>query len=485
MGHSLADHQFWLVLLALHSISSWVIRFVMLAVVPMRHTPTAAMAWLMVIFFWPWPCTLIYLAVGSNLLPQKRMKRHAELLKQMKDLRLKCKKTLCYSQPDLPPSLHRISGLAETLGHMSIVGGNDGTLISEAKDLSAMLVSDIDRANRHVDLLYYIFADDNVGGPVLEALVRASERGLDCRLMVDSVGSSELAKQGHLEWLLRKGVKVTEALPASIFRRHAARFDLRNHRKLAIVDGEVAYTGSHNMIDPRYGHSDLIWRDLSIRLEGPVVRQLQAVFLEDWYVETGDIPDLDRLTMPSDNCGPIAVQTVPSGPSYKTENYQRLIVSALHDAREKVIITTPYLIPDESLLQALEVAALRGVKVQLIVPHRSDQFLVGHAARSYYQELLDMGIEIYLFDDGLLHAKTMTVDGELAFFGSSNFDIRSFALNFEINLVFYGKEEADAITDTQRDYLKKSRRLHLKEWSDRPVYTRSLESVAKLFSPLL
>ncbi len=485
MSYSLADQQFWLLLLAFHSISSWIIRFTMLAVVPMRHTPTAAMAWLMVIFFWPWPCTLIYLAVGSNLLPQKRMKRHSDLLRQMKDLRLKCRKTLCDSQPDLPSSLHRVSSLAETLGHMSIVGGNDGLLISEARDLSSMLVSDIDRAVRHVDLLYYIFADDNVGAPVMEALVRAAERGLDCRLMVDSVGSGDLAKHGQLDWLMRKGVKVTEALPASLFRRQAARFDLRNHRKLAIVDGEVAYTGSHNMIDPRYGHSDLIWRDLSIRLEGPVVRQLQSVFLEDWYVETGDSPDLDRLTVPSDDCGPIAVQTVPSGPSYKTENYQRLIVSALHDAEKRVIITTPYLIPDESLLQALEVAALRGVQVQLIVPHRSDQFLVGYAARSYYRELLDMGIEIYLFNDGLLHAKTMTVDGELAFFGSSNFDIRSFALNFEINLVFYGKEEAHALTEVQRNYLKRAARLNADEWNSRPIFFRSMESVAKLFSPLL
>lgn len=485
MTHLITDHEFWLVLLALHGVTSWIIRFVMLALVPMRHTPTAAMAWLMVIFFWPWPCTIIYLAMGSNLLPQKRMKRHSELLKQMKDLRIKCKRTLCDSQPELPPSLHRISSLAETLGHMSIVGGNHGTLISEAKDLSSMLVSDIDRATRHVDLLYYIFADDNVGGPVMEALIRAAGRGLDCRLMVDSVGSSDLAKQGILDWIKSKGVKVTEALPASIFRRHAARFDLRNHRKLAIVDGSVAYTGSHNMIDPRYGHRDLVWRDMSIRLEGPVVRQLQSVFLEDWYVETGDKPDLDRLTIPSEDCGPIAVQTVPSGPSYKTENYQRLIVSALHDSRERVIITTPYLIPDESLLQALEVAALRGVQVQLIVPSRSDQFLVGHAAQSYYRELLNMGVQIYLFDNGLLHAKTMTVDGELAFFGSSNFDIRSFALNFEINLVFYGKEEAYALTEVQRGYLKKSRKLTLESWDKRPVYLRSFESVAKLFSPLL
>lgn len=485
MTQILHDHQFWLLLIGLHSATSWIIRLSMLVLVPMRHTPTAAMAWLMVIFFWPWPCLFIYLAMGSNLLPQKRLKRHRELLRQLKAVRLRCRQTLCDATPELPPSLHRVSGLAETLGHMSIVGGNDARLLTEARDLSFMLALDIDQAEKDVDLLYYIFDDDNVGAPVMEALVRASSRGVDCRLMVDSVGSGPLIKSGRTDWLRSKGVKVTEALPASLFRRQAARFDLRNHRKLAIVDGAVAYTGSHNMIDPRYGHKDLVWRDMSVRLEGPVVRQLQAVFMEDWYVETGEEPDLERLTIPSERCGEISAQTVPSGPSYRTENYQRLIVSALHDADKRVVITTPYLIPDESLLQALEVVALRGVTVQLIVPSRSDQFLVGHAANSYYQELLEMGIEVYQFNDGLLHAKTMTVDGELAFFGSSNFDIRSFALNFEINLVFYGKEEASHIVKAQEKYMSRSKRLSALTWKERPLYLRSLESVAKLFSPLL
>lgn len=485
MMETLQDQQFWLLLIGLNSTSSWVIRLTMLVLVPMRHTPTAAMAWLMVIFFWPWPCLIIYLTVGSNLLPQKRIRRHQKLVRQLKFLRHRFKHALSGTVPELPPSLHRVSELAESLGHMAIAGGNNAKILTEARDLSRMVAKDIDLAQRDVNLLYYIFGDDNIGGPVAEALVRASQRGVDCRLMVDSVGSRYFIKSGRTDWLRSKGVKVTEALPASLFRRHAARFDLRNHRKLAIVDGSVAYTGSHNMIDSRYGRKNLIWRDMSVRLEGPVVRQLQAVFMEDWYVETGEEPDFKKLTVPFNQHGDIAVQAVPSGPSYKTENYQRLIVSALHDADQRVVITTPYLIPDESLLLALEVVSLRGVRVQLIVPSKSDQFLVGHASNSYYQELLDMGIEVYQFNDGLLHAKTMTVDGELAFFGSSNFDIRSFALNFEINLIFYGKEETGPIVKAQEKYMTRSTRLSASAWSRRPLYLRSLESVAKLFSPLL
>ncbi|PIE55222.1 MAG: cardiolipin synthase [Dethiosulfovibrio peptidovorans] len=481
----LSDYQFWLMVFWIHGISSWLIRLCMLAAVPLRHSAGAAMAWLIVIFFWPWPGVILYLAMGSRLLPQKRIQRHQELLKRTSAARGTCRNALCETTPELPPALHRISSLAQSLGHMTIVGGNDGRLIFDAETLSRDVTRDIDRARYTVDLLYYIFSDDNIGGPVMEALIRAARRGVNCRLLLDSVGSSQFIKLGRARWLRTQGIQVVEALPARLFRYHAARFDLRNHRKLAVVDGKIAYTGSHNMIDSHYGHNDLIWRDLSVRLEGPVARQLQAVFLEDWFVETQEEPNLDCLAAPTEYRGSVAVQTVPSGPNYKTENYQRLIVCALHDATNRVVITTPYLIPDESLLQALQVAALRGVTVQMIVPERSDQFFVGHAARSYYEELLNMGVEIHQFQHGLLHAKTMTVDGKLTFFGSSNFDIRSFALNFEINLVFYGEEETQSLLRAQEFFLSRSVQLTSQRWEGRRWIFRPLEGAARILSPLL
>jgi cardiolipin synthase len=216
-----------------------------------------------------------------------------------------------------------------------------------------------------------------------------------------------------------------------------------------------------------------------------VVLQLQGVFMEDWYVETRELLPTEQVFPRPERTGQAIVQTVPSGPSYPWQNYQRLVVAALHGAKKRVVITTPYLIPDDELLHALETAALGDVRIQLVIPERSDQFLVGSAAKAYFDVLLDMGVEIYLFQENILHSKTMTVDHSLAFLGTSNFDIRSFALNFELNLVLYGTEETSAIRMAQERYIAESRRLTAEEWNGRPRVLRVVHGVTKLFSPLL
>jgi hypothetical protein len=205
--------------------------------------------------------------------------------------------------------------------------------------------------------------------------------------------------------------------------------------------------------------------------------------MEDWYVETRELLPTERVFPRPERTGRAILQTVPSGPSYPLQNYQRLVVAALHGAKKRVVITTPYLIPDDELLHALETAALGDVRVQLVIPERSDQFLVGSAAKAYFDVLLDMGVEIYLFQAHILHSKTMTVDHSLAFLGTSNFDIRSFALNFELNLVLYGTDETSAIRMAQERYIAESRRLTAEEWSRRPRALRVVHGVTKLFSP--
>ncbi|MBL1432882.1 MAG: cardiolipin synthase, partial [Gammaproteobacteria bacterium] len=180
-----------------------------------------------------------------------------------------------------------------------------------------------------------------------------------------------------------------------------------------------------------------------------------------------------------------AVQALPSGPLFEAENYQRIVVAALYSARRRVIITTPYFVPDEVFLEALEIAALKGVKVELIVPLNSDQILVGNAARAYYERLLESGVDIYLFKSGLLHVKSMTIDDSLAFIGSSNFDIRSFSLNFEINVIFYGTEVAEKLRQLQQGLLENSQQLTLQQWQQRPRHQRIMQNVIKLLSPVL
>ncbi|NLH95606.1 MAG: hypothetical protein GX449_06050 [Synergistaceae bacterium] len=244
--------------------------------------------------------------------------------------------------------------------------------------------------------------------------------------------------------------------------------------------------GSHNAIDPTYGGKarGIAWHDLTLRLEGPIVSQLEGVFLEDWFVETEEIPS-GRSGVPPVSGGEYLLQSVPSGPAYATENFQRLVLAALFEARERVVITTPYLIPDDGLIQAMEVAVLNGARVDLIVPEKVDQRLVGSAAEAYTPKLLEIGVNLYRYQPGILHSKTMTIDGRLAFFGSSNFDIRSFALNFELNLILYGRKETAALLEIQEGYLAHSRPTGIEEWGRLPVWEKGFLGMAKLLSPIL
>jgi cardiolipin synthase len=471
-----------------YELSSIAIRIFMLCYIPQRHSPNTAMSWLLAIYFWPWMGFLLYAAFGSTSLPRERAERHEALLRALKSDKATFRRILDDESHWLPEELVRFGTLGKRLGDMCITTGNSFLLIDEEKEFLSSLCADIDRADKSVHLLYYIFALDSMTKPLFDSLGAAAARGVECRLLVDALGAKVFLKKDASR-LRSAGVRVEEALPPGLFRRTAttSRYDLRNHRKIAVIDGRVGYTGSHNVIEPSYGGKagGRLWRDLTLRLTGPIVLQLQGVFTEDWYVETGEILLIEKVFPKPERTGKAVIQTVPSGPSYPLQNYQRLVVSALHGANKRVVITTPYLIPDDELLHALETAVLGDVRVQLVIPERSDQFLVGSAAKAYFDELLDMGVEIYLYQDNVLHSKTMTVDHSLAFLGTSNFDIRSFALNFELNLVLYGMEETAAIRMAQERYIAQSRRLTAEEWGRRPRALRVIHGVTKLFSPLL
>jgi len=477
-------------LLAVHNTLSFLVRIGALCFLPLRHNPATAMAWLLVIFFWPLPGGFLYLLLGSTHLPRERKDRHEKAVEALhsvqKHLRRPHRETRLQAMPE---HVLRFARLGQKLGEWPIVSGNSMAFIDSTERLVAALVEDIDKARHHVDLLFYIFVADPVTRPLLGALERASGRGVECRLLVDGLGSKNFLKK-DANRLREVGVRVVEALPLGrLLRRNklTARYDLRNHRKLAVVDGVAGYMGSHNVTDPTYGGKarGVAWHDLTLRLEGPVVNQLEGVFLEDWFVETGEIPSSGRTLPDVSPRGDLVLQTVPSGPAYATENFQRLVVSALFEARERVVVTTPYLIPDDGLLQAMEVAVLNGARVDLIVPEKVDQLLVGNAARAYYSRLLGMGVSLFLYQPGILHAKTMTVDGTLAFFGSSNFDIRSFSLNFELNMILYGSEETRTLLEIQEQYMANSRKLGPAEWNRLPLWEKSFQGMAKLLSPIL
>ena len=481
-----------MLLLWLYNTTSFCIRIGMLCYVPLKHEPPTAMAWLLAINIWPWGGFILYSLFGSTGLPRERLRRRMRLLSELGDMlhNLRVHVLNEVNNPALNEDQTRISRMAYKMVDMSPVAGNSVLLISDPEEFLDHMCRDIDKAKKYVNLLYYIFSYDKLTEKLFDALERAARRGVECRLLVDSVGSKAFLRR-HAHILRRSGVKVAEALPVRLLRRtpFTARYDIRNHRKIAIIDGLVAYTGSHNVIEPSYNNKakGRLWHDLSVRLTGPVVIQLLAVFYEDWYVETHEDLPFDQLLhfLPDLNAtGSAILQTVPSGPSMQLQNYQRLIVSALINAKRQATITTPYFIPDSETMHAIETARIMDVDVRLVIPQRADKAIVGGVARSHFTPLLNMGVKIYLYKNDILHSKTVTIDDEVAFLGTSNFDIRSFALDFEVDMIFYSPDEVSRIVEAQEMYIRNSKLLHRQEWEKRPAIEHVIYGITKLFSPL-
>ncbi len=465
-------------------IAEWIVRIIALFVVAHKRRPTAALAWLVVIFFQPWLGIFLYLLIGRHRLPRRRTHQYTQLLKRLEHLKRQFDRHPHVVHPELGPQCKAAITLAEHFGSMPILDGNSVALISDTNEAIRHLITDIDRAEKHVHMLFFIFRNDDTGRRIANALKQAAGRGVKCRLLLDAVGSwSTLLSMGHE--LRGAGVQILDDLPVGFIRRRASRIDLRNHRKITVIDGKTAYTGSQNIVDEDYGHKDLVWQDLTARLKGPVVQELQTVFLEDWHFRTGQLIEEEGVFPAPEVSGKAPAQVLPSGPDQPVESYQRLVVAVLYSARERVVITTPYFIPDEPFLQAMQVIALRGVEVDLILPVKTDHPLIDMAGRAYFEELLESGVRIFTYKNGLLHAKTITVDESIAFLGSSNFDIRSFSLNFEVNLLLYGREAARSLRERQMEYLHNSHPIDPAEWRERSSLKRISQDIAKLFSPLL
>ena len=268
------------------------------------------------------------------------------------------------------------------------------------------------------------------------------------------------------------------------FRRHTGRIDLRNHRKIAVIDGDIGYIGSQNLIDSTFKRG-LTYEELNVRLCGPIVLELQAVFADDWYVEVDEFLGEARYFPDPRVAGDVPAQAMPSGPGYPRENNQRLVVSLIHAATQRIVITMPYLIPDGALLQALQTSVLRGVEVTLVVPLQMDQMLVCLGQRSYYDELLSSGVRICRYGKRFLHAKHITFDGQIAWIGSSNLDIRSFSLNAEIVVLVYDKGACKRLGEEQARYLREGEMLTLAGWRQRSPPLKVIENLARMLSPLL
>lgn len=460
--------------------SQWGLCLVMLFYVPQRKDPSSARTWLLLIFLVPWLGFLLYLLLGRAYMPRKRLR----IQRKASDRIRRAQAELHEKGADAPEdSMGPTIGLISRMGEFDVKRGNAIELIPDYDESIAALIADIETAEHNVHLLYYIFEDDSVGHAVGDALCRAVQRGVTCRVLMDSIGSSRALKRLAPK-LRHAGVKVLEMLPVGLIRSRTVRFDLRNHRKIAIIDGRVGYLGSQNII--RAGLVDgIVNEELVARVRGPILSQLQMVFLADWYLETDVRVPAATLAAEQPECGDTRAQLLPSGPGYGRANFQMAMVSLIHGASKRVVIATPYFVPDQPLLQALETAVLRGVDVRLVLSAKSDLRLVTMAQQSYYDQLLRIGVKIHLYQPRFLHAKFMTVDESVAVIGSSNVDIRSFALNSEISLLAYDAQVVASMVQIQGHYFGKSRLLTAREWGRRPATRRALQSIARLADSLL
>lgn len=458
-----------------YQVLEWLIRLGALVVIPFKRKATAT-AWLLFLFLLPVPGLLLFLAIGQPRFPRWRTQRFERLRPFFESV----------SRDLAADSVKRLGAAADTaelakrLGGLPPVGGNAIELIDDYDRLIGRLIEDIDAARSTVRLLIYIFADDAVGQAVISALGRAVRRGVACEVLLDPVGSGPWIR-GTIESLRREGVSTRQALPFHWLRGRTRR-DMRNHRKLFVIDGVIGYAGSQNIVAKDFRRG-VVNRELVARVTGPIVAALEAVILMDWCLETDRTPP-HSLSVPA-KCGSAVLQLLPSGADYLLEGFQTLLVWQIHEARQRVIIVSPYFIPDQDVVAALQTAAARGVEVDIVVSQVVDYRLVNLAQRSYYDELLACGVRIHEFRNHLLHAKNVSIDGNLGIVGSSNVDLRSFQLNEEVSLLLLDRPSVATLETIQRSYLEGSDSLDLEQWRSRGRPAMLAEYLARITAPLL
>ncbi len=466
------------------------IRVFSIIYVPINRKPQTATAWLLAIFLIPYIGFIVFLVIGSTKLPHARREKQTEInayiLEQTEGI-----ERVRRDHP-WPAWLDSITRLNRELGAMPLVGGNSAELYPDYDESIAEMTRAIDDSRRFVHVEFYIATLDDTTRPFFEALARAQARGVTVRFLLDHWASRGYpGYKDTLAFMDRAGIEWHLMLPLLPLQGKFQRPDLRNHRKIMVIDGSVAFTGSQNLIDKSYdlkSHLDkgMAYKDLFARFEGPVVAGLNALFVTDWYSETDEL--LLRESDPvqrADRGDALDCQVVPSGPGFDGENNLRLFNALLYSAQSKVSITSPYFVPDDSMLYAITTTAQRGVEVELFVGEMGDHAMTWHAQRSYYEGLLRAGVKIWLYRaPTILHAKHFTIDDDVAVIGSSNMDMRSFSLNLEVSVMVRGSRFVDSLREVQDAYKEHSFELTLDAWVERPRRSQVLDNVARLTAAL-
>lgn len=451
-------------------------------------TPPARLAWFIALFLLPFFGSAVYFLFGEVDLGHRARKRHHAIFELIRTRASRYMgeadgvETLIHS--DYRPAF----AYAASINGFYPVPGNQAQLMADSSDYLDRLIADIDAAQNHVHLLSYIWLEDYTGRAIGRALMRAARRGVTCRAIADGLGARLMIKGPLWQEMKDAGVNLAIAFPFSNVLRTMAtsRIDLRNHRKIAVIDGLVTYCGSQNTADPEFRIKARYapWVDIVLRFTGPVVDQNQLLFASDWMQATGEVlEDVQLIGAPHPEG--FAAQVIGDGPTERHGATPHLFSSLIGSARRELVLTTPYFVPDTTVLESLIAAALRGVRVVLIFPRRNDSWIVAAASHSYYHRLLEAGCEIFEFCDGLLHAKTLTIDGCISLIGSSNLDLRSFDLNYENNILLQDPEVTRLIHDRQQSYLPESRQVTLEDVLRWPHWRRAWNNMVATIGPIL
>lgn len=486
MRASMSDVWTWLSPVMILEVGAWV---AIISILRHPREPRAMLTWIMALLLLPGVGLVLFILLGEPRQQRHRRRRHRRRW-QLEAAALGRDDAF---RPHHPAHLsqaisleeRRLMDLAEQLAAYPASRGNQVTIYYDAEETYQAIQSAIASAKSHIHLEYYILQPDDTGRAVRDLLIAKAREGVRCRLLLDFVGCWRLGRR-FLGPLRAAGVQVAFALPVIPWRGRV-RANYRNHRKIAVIDGRIGFTGSQNIGDEYRGRRAKLgpWRDTHMKIVGPAVHQLQEVFVQDWHYTTREDLVTGECFPPPETAGTHIVQMVPSGPDQEAPVMHQLLFAAVSSARSSICVITPYFVPDTSMIMAFQSASYRGVEVRLVIPARTDHPTILWAGRSYYDELDRAGVEIYEHDNTVLHSKVVIVDQSWAMVGSANMDERSFRLNYELTVILYSDDLASELYRDFEDLRARSRRIQAGDITARSFAESLLLGLSRLASPLL